>query len=289
MNRSNFCAVGTQKSATTWLFEVLNEHPEVFVPQEKELHFHCPENKCRHSTRGKGRKWYDSQFDDAPPAARAIGEMTTNYMYFPESAEWLHRQNPDLKIIMLLRHPVDRAYSAYWMWKRHTPTLPSFDEIAQREDSTMIQRGYYIDQIERYQGLFGKRNIGVWFQEDIKSDPAKVLREIFSFINVDPDFTPSVLNQKVGETKKLPGAAGFVFYKILSPAINAPGIRSIWRFMRRTTNIKQYLNKLLRQDGESGNYPALDPETRSRWIEHYRPWNERLFEALGRRMDNWYS
>ena len=76
--------VGTQKAGTTWLFECLSEHPEVFVPELKEVHYFCPPDRCRVSRARQGEAWYRGLYDNASAAkAKARGDMTTDYMYLP--------------------------------------------------------------------------------------------------------------------------------------------------------------------------------------------------------------
>ena len=83
-----FMVVGTQKAATTWLYECLNEHPEVFVPETKELHYFCRAEDCRLSNRHRGDAWYERQFSSAK-GMPAVGELTTDYMLLAYVAEKL--------------------------------------------------------------------------------------------------------------------------------------------------------------------------------------------------------
>jgi hypothetical protein len=93
----DFMVVGTQKAGTTWLFECLNEHPGVFVPELKEVHYFCPPEGWRVSRAAKGEAWYRDLYAKAPKGS-VCGDMTTDYMYLPGVAEALHRFNPDSRL-----------------------------------------------------------------------------------------------------------------------------------------------------------------------------------------------
>lgn len=273
--------VGTQKAATTWLFECLLEHPEVFVSDQKEVHFFCRPEDCRFSTQAKGLDWYRGLFSEG--GKRAYGELTTDYMFFPYVAEDLHALNPDLKIVFILRNPVDRAYSAYWMWKRHKPTLPPFREMLD-QNPPYIERGLYHRQVLPYLELFGAENVRIYIYEEITRDAAAFLENLYKFIGVDPSCRPTMTNDRVSGTRVLPGAAGFVLYKIISPIINAPIISSIWRALRRTAPVRRLINS---NGSETPNYPQMSDADRTYLKNRFEDENERLFEMLGRRVESW--
>jgi hypothetical protein len=281
----DFIVVGTQKAGTTWLFECLEEHPEAFVPEAKELHFFCRPEDCRHSRWGKGLAWYMQLFPQNGPY-KARGELTTDYMFFPYVVDDLNGLNPNLKIIALLRHPADRAYSQYWMKRRHSTEMPSFRRYLD-ENRAAVGRGFYYKQLYPYIERFGADRVRIYIYEEIKKDPQAFFADLCRFLNIDDRFQPKSLHQRVGETKILPGALGFLFYKVASRIINLPAIVSLWRFLRRNTRIKEYVFGTASPTSEGGSYARMLPEDRAHLLRIYRDENQRLFGLIGRRIDAW--
>lgn len=285
MGMPTFIVVGTQKAATTWLSECLSEHPDVFVPDMKEVHFYCPANDCRFSRRQKGEQWYLNLFPDK--GYRAAGELTTDYMFYPSVAQDLFELNPGAKIIFLLRDPVDRAYSAYWMRRRHKTNLPPFREML-KQTNGYIERGLYHRQIVPYIELFGREQVRIYIYEEALADKISFISDIFAFLGVDPDYRPLALKTNVGGSRVLPKGMGFLLYKVISPVINLPGILPIWRFLRRNTNLHDWvLDRFTPANGQSADYPAMSPDDRAFLADIFLKENQRLFELLGHDIPQW--
>lgn len=284
MVKSTFAVVGAQKSATTWLFECLNEHPEIFTPALKEVHYFCRPEDCRLSRQQLGAAWYESLFE--PGQYKAWGELTTDYMFFPYVVDDLHRYNPEMKIIFLLRNPVDRAYSAYWMWRRHKANLPSFAEMLQKEPA-FIERGLYHRQITPYIERFGAEQVRIYIYEEIVTQPESFLSDLFSFLGADPTFRPLTQDKTVGATADYGKGAGFLVYKVLSPIINLPFILPAWRWLRANTDLRDRLLRLIAKTPEPSGYTAISPHDRQQLVECFRGENARLFTLLGRDIPSW--
>ncbi len=284
MASPTFVVAGTQKAATTWLYECFNEHPEIFVPQTKELHFFCDPDDCRKSRYGQGLDWYRSLFPE-DGGYRVAGELSIDYMYYSYVCKRLHEINPDMKIIIALRDPVERAYSAYWMGRRHNPEMPEFAAFLS-SDSEYVARGFYHRQIQRYLDLFPAQNIKIMIYEDLLKDPVRYLVEIFDFLEVGNQFRPPSLNQRIAETKALPPTLGRIFYKRLSPLLKRPLILRAWRLTKRLTGLKRQKPAAA---GTANKYPAMSEQDRQ-WLRHaYRQENAKLFEMLGREILEWQS
>lgn len=280
--------VGTQKSATTWLFECLAEHPEVLVPELKEVHYFCRPEDCRFSRKEKGLKWYESLFANQNDK-KALGELTTDYMYYPYVAQDLYDYNPELKIIFMLRNPVDRAYSAYWMGRRHRMDMQPFEELLESATG-YIERGYYYRQVKPYVDLFGKDKVKIYIYEEINQDKEAFISDLFCFLDVDSSFVPASLKQMVGKTKPVSGIKGFIVYKILSRLINTPVVLPLWRFLRRKTNLHEIgwgLLTLGKSKSENNSYPDMEPSVRNKLVNIFQEENERLYDLMGKTIPDW--
>ena len=281
MGVPNFIVAGTQKAATTWFHECLNEHPEVFVPKVKEVHFFCKE-PCGKSKNNLGTGWYISQFPDNK-SFKAIGEISVDYMYYEHIAEDIFNFNPNMKILFILRNPVDRAYSAYWMNKRQKSNMPEFQEFI-RVDHEFIDRGFYYNQIERYFEFF-KENIKIFIYEDLLRNPEAFIKEVYSFLNVDDGFIPQTLYYKVASTRELGSLIGKVLYKYVAPILKKSSLlSSLWRAVKFNTPAKR-LFSVTKEN--TSKYKTINTNDRECLIEIYKKENIKLFDLIGRNIDKW--
>lgn len=277
--------VGAQKAGTTWLFECLDEHPQVFVPRVKEVHFFDRPEDSRFSQRHRGLDWYFSQFPDEP-AFKARGELTPDYMFYPHVVDELYELNPAMRIIFMLRNPVDRAYSAYWMRRRHDAGLADFAALADPA-SNYVTRGFYARQIAPYLERFPREQVRIYIYEEAVRDPEPFVADLYAFLGVDPSFRPTALTRRVGATHSLPKGLGFFAYKVVSPVINWPFVLPAWRWLRRNTRIVDLLLGRAAMDGGSG-YPPLPDDQRRRLENVFAAENQKLFALLGRDVSAWH-
>lgn len=192
----NFIIVGAQKSATRWLRDVLNEHPDIYMAS-RELEF------FNHNF-DKGIYWYKQQFKDAGNV-KAIGEATPSYtmlVYSPEEAAGRMKETiPDAKIIALLRDPVDRLSSAYIhhiRMGRIDPELNIMDKLKKIDPSPknerlgLISGGWYAQSLEPYFKKFGDR-VQVVLHEDIKNDSKQLYDKVLKHLDINIGYYPKDL------------------------------------------------------------------------------------------------
>jgi len=145
---------------------------------------------------------YRALFDEAGDA-RAIGEATPLYLYHEAAPPCIHHYLPDARIIIMLRNPVDRAYSHFWHRIRGSrEPLRDFEQALNAEAERRsagwewfwryADFGFYHAQVKRYLDTFGKAQVRIYLYEDFAADPAVLLRDIFGFIGVDPSFQADV-------------------------------------------------------------------------------------------------
>jgi len=184
----SFLFVGPGKTGSTWIFKALQAHPEVFVPQAKELYFFN-----HHYARGYD--WYRAFFAEAGPQHKAIGELTPGYLFSEPAAERIARDLPGVKVFACLRNPLERALSVYQFRKRDGLTkqkilsaVETFPEI--------VQRSRYAASVQYYQERFGSR-FRVFLYDDLRRDPVAFARAIYRFIGVDENFVYHQAHEKV--------------------------------------------------------------------------------------------
>jgi len=204
----NFFIVGAAKSGTTSLSFYLEQHPEVFISPLKEPYFFSSQFKDKDLPPGGiGDDWprnfvinnldeYLSLFRHAKNE-KAIGEATAGYLYYYKRAIPKMKQLfGDVKILIILRNPVSRAFSAYKHLVRDMRETKSFEDALELEEYRkqnnweylwhLTSLGYYHDQVKAYLENFSQ--VKVLFFEDIIKNPQELMKEVFRFLDVDPNF-----------------------------------------------------------------------------------------------------
>lgn len=239
----DFLVVGTAKSGTTTLHELIKDHSEIAVPKAKEVPFFNDDSLYK-----KGLPWYLRQHFNKNDSPKKWGTVTPQYTYFrgghspASTAKRIKKHNPSVKIAVILRHPVERTFSHFKTSVRRSNETRSFDEaihdLLSDPDELARQRksdwdpsnlflfaSEYSRVLEPYFKEFGKENVLVLYFEDLKENPGNVLREFFKFIGVNPNYSPN--------TKKKHYNAGGMKPKIalLTPKYmyKIPGLRTAWR------------------------------------------------------------
>jgi len=271
----NFLIIGSQKSGTTSLYHVLRQHPEVFMPERKEVNFFFLEQEYQ-----RGPNYYQHYFTPAPSTAIAIGEASPGYICHPQVPERIHSLLPDTKLILTVRNPIDRAYSQYWDNRRSLSEHRTFTQVV---DSALeptyhpkqlgyFSRGTYIQYIQRYQAFFPPENLLVLPFDDLRHSPGSFYRRIYQFLGVDPDFhTPAMTTS-------------------FNPAAVWKNPLYRWFFSQpaRTRMLPARLRRFTFFGARTPwQYPPMDPDLRQTLVEFYRPWNNQLGEYLGRDLSHW--
>ena len=191
----DFIGVGAQKSGTSWIYACLYEHPEICAPI-KEIHFFS-----RKRNWSKGIDWYRGKFNTCKTGSLR-GEFSTSYLYDENSAARIKKHFPKAKIIVSLRNPVNRAFSQYRnAIKAGEISKDTSIEDALKQDKSIIEQGMYYEQVKRYIDMFGKDQVLVLVYEDSKKDPAKFVKSIYTFLDIDENFVPSMLHRSINTAR----------------------------------------------------------------------------------------
>jgi hypothetical protein len=237
-----FLIIGAEKAGTTALHKYLGLHPQI-VKRKKEIRFFDRDY-------ARGLAWYHSHFPlpyQMHPG-QVTFEATPDYLFLPQSPERIFRYDSHIKLIALLRNPIERALSAWNMPRlRVYPDLRAFDEMAREEiarltagdssplinDFRFVERGLYYEQLVRFFALFPREQILILESAAMKRDTEEALRKVTGFLTL-PDFDWDA-----------------------QPKLAQP------------YNVGAYA------------YAAsVHPETRAQMVEFYRPYNEKLYELL---------
>lgn len=275
----NFLIIGAEKGGTTWLYEKLRRHPEVYMPRVKELYFFNNDGG-----EGKTREWYEKHFEAAP----AVGEATPKYMYDEHAPRRIADMVPDMKLIVCLRHPTDRVHSHYWMDRGVGKVDCSFNKVVRKRREPYIRNGLYGEQLDRYLSYFDRDQFLILISEEVFSAPSASLNRICSFLGVDDTFY-----QDQEWIARRENRAARIRSRTALEVMSAVG-----GWMRHTEGARQVLDAVkamgfadLIKDAnrESREYPEMDCEVRKELNEYYAPTVQRVEEILGRRVDAWRS
>jgi hypothetical protein len=250
--KPDFFIVGGQRCGTTSLYHYLVRHPCVLPAEKKEIHFFSDHFQ-------QGERWYRCHFASLINAYghalyrrhRVItGEATPNYLFHPHVPRRVKQFYPNAKVIVLLRNPVDRAFSHYHYHVKLGVEKLGFEQAIAAEPERLkgeldkmlrdehyfsfnykmfsyLQRGHYVEQLRRWSGLFPKDQILVLSSEAFFADPAEAYGQVQRFLRL--------------------------------PVLEFSSFKKL-------------------NEGMSG---GMSPETRARLIEHFRPHNRELYEYLG--------
>ena len=188
MKGPDFIFIGPDKSGSTWIHRVLQWHPEVFVAESKELEFFD-----RYYSRGLD--WYLSFFRDATAQHRVRGEVCHNYLFFPEACMRIHDHFPHARLMVCLREPVERAFSAYLYMIRQGRVSGTFEQALRSMDE-LVDHGCYASHLEPYIEKFGAGKIFPGVFDELQRSPARFAAEMFEFLGVSPLALPENLQGK---------------------------------------------------------------------------------------------
>ena len=261
----DFIIIGTQRGGTTSLYYYLTEHPGIARALMKEVHFF--DDNFR-----EGLNWYRAQFPSSLQKYYAerirkehfiTGESSPYYLFYPPAPKRISALVPQAKLIVLLRNPVDRAYSHHWLVTLEENETLSFEEAIKCEGERMagehekilanehyssfnhrhysyLSRGIYVDQLKHWMNYYPKEQFLILKSEDLYKDTAAVFQQTLDFLGVP------------GE--ELHGNKEFKQY--------------------REPNKKGYKNE--------EKPPEMDAKVREYLVAYFKPHNQRLYEFLGR-------
>ncbi len=204
----DFLVIGVQKSATSWLYYCLNEHPEIILPERKKEveYIGGPLYKQK-----GGISWYYGLFGDKiNTVGRKVGDVSVEYFYSEEAPLEIYKYLPDCKFILLLRNPTDRFKSAYFWYLRkglidqsvkiNAQILKAMasdpDDRCLEIVNDLLNRGYYESQLDSYLAAFNPSQFHVAFFEEINQNPQGALSAIYSFLGVEKYFSPPSIDSK---------------------------------------------------------------------------------------------
>lgn len=295
MSLPTFMIIGAARSGTTSLYHYLDEHPQVFMSQPKEPFFFEADYE-------RGLDWYRQAFFGGWRGQPAVGEARTSHLLLPFVIPRIRECFPQCRLVVILRNPVERAFSHWWLrrcvsqenlsfedalfenlarleagnhlegkggerlWRSHVS--PQRDNVSLR---VYLDCGHYAEQLERYMAIFPPSQIKVFLYEELQKNPHALLGKLYSFIGVDSGFRPKTIR---------------VFNASPSPAA-----RPLWRVARRLSFVEAIPKDLRRLFNRAISAvtpgPSMSKQARTFLVNYYRTHNLKLEEILGRDLTHW--
>jgi hypothetical protein len=271
----NFLIVGAQKAGTTSLHDILSQHPQAYMSEVKEINYFTNEQKYK-----KGLVYYSSFFKKILPQHIVVGESSPGYMCYPQVAERIRKELGDIKIVMILRDPIRRAFSQYWDNRRHlSETFTEYEIVSnfleidyQPGRRGYFSRGVYIRYIEKFQEFFSKENVHILLLEELVMDQSRELRRLYNFLGID-------------ETMGL---------QTLPPPSNSSNVwlNPFYSFFFQNPVYTKYLPSKVRRllffgEIKPYRYQLPSDDILMRLKSFYKPWNEKLSNELKLNIDKW--
>jgi hypothetical protein len=293
----NFLLIGAAKAGTSSIYKYLKQHPQVYMSPVKEPGFFAFEGETL-SFQGPGaskriNKWsvtdldsYQALYKDVRDE-KAIGEASPIYFYFPKSVERIKHYLPNIKLIAMLRDPVERAFSHYMWAVRDGAESLDFEGAIEAEAQRLKENwgprwrysstSFYSAQLKLYFEEFNREQIQVYLYEDFKADSMAVMQDIFRFLEIDDTFTPDL--SKKHNVSVIP--RNKALHQFLS---QANPIKSLFKPLL-PLEMRQRLQANLKQ--QNLFKPQLSPEVRKKLVALYRDDILQLQELLPRDLSTW--
>jgi Sulfotransferase domain len=276
MTLPNFLVIGAQRAGTTLLHGILQAHPEVFVPhRRKEIHFFD-------WYFDRGTAWYEKFFPDASSASnyKAIGEVTPDYLFDPAVPQRIKDTLPHCRFLTILRNPVDRAFSWYLFCLRSVAERRPVEQFL-GEDETVLARGLYSEQLQRYFDLFPREGFLVLLLEELVQDSVTNFERIARFLELSDAWpNPAALMRDRVNASEIPRFRGaFARAQRVGEFFTRHDADWAVRLARKIGIPKLF--------GTSATRPSLPAPTRARLQEYYRSEICRLEQLLDRDLEVW--
>lgn len=263
--RPNFIGLGAARAGSTWIARNLMQHPDIFLPGKKELHYFDRYFE-------QGLAYYEQEFEDWS-GERAVGEITPQYFHNEEVARLIKVQFPDIKLFVCLRNPIQRAYSHYWRLVAVSSAGPNEDfETVLKNNQEVLNVGCYYDHLCRYYKFFDRSQILVLIFDDLEAKPESFLRSIYGFLHVEDMSATQLAQQRINAAASLQSLG------------RSKVLWQLYRFLHRL-GFYTVASKIERANRRE--LPPMRPETKRYLINYYEDQIESLQRLIERDLYSW--
>ncbi|MGQ0622270.1 MAG: sulfotransferase family protein [Panacagrimonas sp.] len=271
--RPNFLVIGTYRAGTTWLHEVLRQHPQVFLPAEKELMFFN-----RHYDRGID--WYERLYADWK-GQKVVGEICPTYLSFEPAAARIAKDLPGARLVAILRKPSEQVASHYQLRRSRGILKGSLEQEIER-DPVLLDTVQYHRHLERFCDAVGPERVTILFYDDLMGSPKDFLDGIYALLGIDP-FYPASMEMKEN-------ASRVPRIKLVEKLINVPAAALRKRGMLKTKALLKQMGvvqALRRFNTHAPKRNGVSEEVLARVAERTAADRLKLGAMTGRDLSGW--
>lgn len=281
----NFLIIGAEKAGTSSLYQYLRAHPQVFMPDQKELDFFVEDMNWN-----RGLDWYERQFEAAGDAL-AIGEASTNYTVYPilrgvpaRIAEVL----PDSRLIYLVRHPIERMISYAMMTLVIGERKRSFTDEQLLTNVRYLDQSRYAMQIEQYLEFFPRDRLLIVKSEDLRDARRPTMERVFAFLGVDGNSIPQNLDVEYNAARSKAWSKNMRAVRPTTLTMSR-ALRRIPGYKRLASAAPSSMRNAKRRIGtrEVRRTLTISNAVRRKLEDRLRPDIERLRSYMGEDFDGW--
>jgi hypothetical protein len=286
--RPTFICVGAGKAGTTWLWEMLRSHPDVYLPDVKELHYFndiaYEGSDVRNPNHRRPVEWYLRFFAGARPG-QVCGEISPSYLWSRTAPDAIHAFDPQMRILVMLRDPVQRLFSSYLFGQQKGEIGQISFEEALRTVDYLLDRAPCCAAVARYLELFGPERVKVVLYEDLLADSRSLLVDVERFLGVRP-FTPDEVEERRNVTgaSRFPTATTFLMRNRIR--LKRHGLEWLVDVGKRVGVVRVF-RWFQSQVRPYDQRPTIAPETEAELREFFRADVEGLERLLGLDLARW--
>lgn len=277
----DFLCIGAPRCGTTWLAACLTEHPSIFIPHNKEIHFfNTPRFRETEYKYPLGIARYRNYFIKAS-AEQLLGEVSPHYYCDVNAARRIQQAFPNAKLIVILRYPVDMLFSWYLKRRKQERCARTFEaELSRRPD--IVRLGLYYENLVHYFDRFSTEQIHVILYEELFQNEIETLDQILRFLGLTGKEAASLVRGPVNAYSHDPPKWQRTLFHICFQFLLLPPMHPVKRFLHRVR-----LNKADYSVRNAARKPQLSKEAQTALDQFFLPDIGRLESLLGRSLDGW--
>lgn len=279
---------GAEKAGTSSLAKYIEVHDNITSHKALEFTYFVNDDEYQRGYESA----FSSYFECRDAASKILLAKNVGVMYWRKAIERAYQHNPDMRIVCILRNPIERAYSAFWYARRlDREPIAEFETAIALEPERLrvggdlarycayVDRGMYYRQIEQILNFFPRSNVFIYLFEDIKNDPVAVCNQIYSSLGLDkPNFI------SVSETHN---AAAMPRSKLVLQLLNNALIKKTLKSVVDTRKLRVLREKLIAFNERKIEVPKMSKEMRRQLAETFAEPNRLLGHLIGRDLSAW--